>query len=80
MPELSTEDIKKMKHHVNSGKKFNEAKEKRPMYESQLTCHSWCCKCGCWNEANSPVCVACGGEEYATVVYLLLKGEQTKKI
>jgi hypothetical protein len=72
MPELSAEDIKKMKHHVNSGKKFNEAKEKRPMYESQLTCYSWCCKCGYLNEANSPVCAACGGDEYKTVLYAVL--------
>lgn len=76
MPELSEEDIKKIKHHVNSGKKVNAAKEKRPRRESQLTCHSWCCKCGCWNEGNAPVCAACGGEEYATVVYSVLKEEK----
>ena len=74
MPELA-EYIKKIKHHVaNLSKKFNEAKEKRPMYESQLTCHSWCCKCGCWNEGNAPVCAACGGADYdyAIVLYAVL--------
>jgi hypothetical protein len=36
-PTLSKEDIKKIKHHVaNLGEKFNAAKEKRLMHESQL--------------------------------------------
>ena len=60
MPELSVKekDIKKIKHHC----------------ESQLTCHSWCCKCGCWNEGNAPVCAACGGADYdyAIVLYAVL--------
>lgn len=36
-PTLSKEDIKKIKHHVaNLGEKFNAAKEKRLLHESQL--------------------------------------------